>query len=125
MGTDPTGEWERLAMTTDDATWLVVVSGLIFVTWLPHLVFSYLRWRHPSRFPHTRFAPLRGLFVAVMLELGILRAMGAGFLALIPSIPWLDDIVLVLTAVLTLMVMSGGLLMAATWLVERNPWRRG
>lgn len=97
-----------------DALWLSIVAGLIFLVWLFHLYRAFRLWRRERS-----WRSFRNLFIAVMLQLGLFRIwLGATRLAA-PDDPILEAAHLVTSPLLSLLLLSGGFVVAFAWTQDR------
>jgi hypothetical protein len=93
-----------------DAFWLSVVTAVVFVTWTYHLYRSMdLWWRERG------YRALRGMFIAIMLQVGLLRIWIGASTRAFPEIPWLRLLQDMTAPVLTALLLSGGVLLFITW----------
>ena len=103
----------------EDALLLGIASIIVTLTWAYHWIRALRRWRHERSFPATRAA-----FVASMLMLSGLRIIVGSFVRAFPTVTWLSYVQLAVAPVLTLMLLSGGVLMIVLWTLEDRQRRR-
>lgn len=108
-------------MNPEDQLWIVGVSAVVFVTYLPNLILSYRRWRQERG-----YRAIRSLFHASMLALfglavltGSLRVAASGP---VPELEWILGPSTVIRIASLAVLLIGGLVSWATWIVEN---RRG
>lgn len=101
-----------------DDVWLTVVSAVVFVVYLDHLFHAGKLWRreHSAR-------AFRNLFIAVMLQVGLFRILIGVANRAWPSIQPLEVIRAVTSPILTLMLLSGGIVIAWSWRAQAK-WRK-
>ena len=94
----------------NDALWLGVVGLLVFSTYLYNLYRSTRMY-----FSERSLRAVRALFVSVMLQVGLARIVLGSFVRAYPDIRWLDFAQDVVAPVLTILLLSGGVVMMITW----------
>jgi hypothetical protein len=104
-----------MAVDADDALWLVAVTAVVFLSYLPHLFYSIQRWHQERSFRSTR-----GLFVALMLQLGMLRILIGVTDRAVPGQGAVGLLNTITAPVLTAFLLSGGVFLTATWIIERR-----
>lgn len=98
----------------EDAFWLTLVSAGVFLSYLPHLYFSTQRYRSEHS-----YRAFRGLFVAIMLQIGLLRIVLGAAARISPSTHTPVDVLSAITApVLSLFLLTGGIVLAFSWVSE-------
>ena len=108
-----------------DALWLGIVGVLVTLTWVyPWLrsVFRAASDEHPVR---PRYQNIRGAFLASMLMVGLVRIFVGSFVRAFPTVRWLELSQDALAPVLTLLLLSGGIVMTVLWILEDRDRRRG
>lgn len=107
-------------MNPDDAVWILAIGVAAGLSWLPHLVYSWRRYRRPEAFPNPKFAPFRALFVAIMIELAFLSAVASTIIRAWPGTEWLNGPSSVVRIITLALLLSGGLVLWAAWRLERR-----
>lgn len=97
-----------------DALWLSIASGLLFLVWADHLLHTIAQWRRERS-----LRSFRGLFIAVMLQVGLLRIWVGATTRAAPDDRILPILQAFVAPLLTLLLLSGGFVMAYTW--RRKP----
>lgn len=97
-------------MAPEDAIWLAVVSGLVFLIYLDHLRNSIAHYRK-ARTRRT----FGSLFIAVMLQVGLALILVSRLERAFPGHNSFDVIQSILSPVLTLLLLSGGFVLFWTW----------
>lgn len=97
-----------------DALWLSIASGLLFLVWLDHLWHAIGIWRSERS-----LRSFRNLFIAVMLQVGFLRIWLGATVRAAPDDPILPILQAFVAPLLTLLLLSGGFVVAVTW--RRKP----
>lgn len=103
----------------EDALLLGIASIVVTLTWSYHWIRALRRWRRERS-----YAQARAAFVATMLMLSGLRIIIGSFVRAFPSIKWLTYAQLGVAPVLTMMLLSGGVLMIVLWTLEDRQIRR-
>lgn len=97
-----------------DALWLSILSGLLFLVWADHL------WHAIGFYRKERsLRAFRNLFIAVMLQVGLLRIWIGATTRAAPTDPILPYLQAFTAPLLTLLLLSGGFVVAWTW--RRKP----
>jgi hypothetical protein len=97
-------------MVNEDSFWVVIVSALTFVTWLPNFVWQWRAWRS-ERTPRS----FRHFFIATMVQVGLLRIVLSASARAWPTLSAIQVVNLVTAPILTIMLLSGGLVAIYTW----------
>lgn len=95
---------------SSDALWLSIVAGLVFLVWGYHC-FRAVRLTINTR----SFRNFRNAFIAVMLQVGMFRIWIASAITLAPDEPWLNLMQQFTAPLLSLLLLSGGFVVAYTW----------
>lgn len=109
----------------EDALILGLVTIAVTLTWGYHWIRALRRWRRDRSYPTGRAA-----FVATMLILSGIRIIVGSFVRAFPGIGWLAIVQTAVAPLLTLMLLSGGVILFALWRLEdrqeraRHPHRR-
>ena len=93
-----------------DGLWAAVATGLTILTWIPNTVKSVGMWvdeRTPRAF--------RGMFLSVMIFVGLVRILIGSLNRAFPGNDAIEIINLATAPVLTLMLLSGGIVTWYTW----------
>lgn len=106
----------------EDALILGVVSIVVTLTWSYHWIRALQRWQHERSYTQARQS-----FVATMLILSGVRIIVGSFVRAFPTVHWLVVVQTAVAPILTLMLLTGGVVMIALWLLEDrqgHPMRR-
>lgn len=93
-----------------DGLWLSILSGLNFLVWTYHLYRAVQLWRSERR-----FRSFRNLFIAIMLQVGLLRIWLTATTRAAPNDQLLPLVNAFVAPLLTLLLLSGGFVVAWTW----------
>jgi hypothetical protein len=94
----------------NDAFWLGVVGLIVFISYLYNLHRSTQMY-----FNERSLRAVRALFVSVMLQIGLFRIMVGSFYRAYPDVWWLAFLQTVTAPILTVLLLSGGVVMMITW----------
>jgi len=98
-------------MTVDtDGLWLAFVSTVIYLVWVDHAHHAFRLWFHERT-----MRSFRNLFIAVMLQVGFLRIVIGSMVRATPENLMLERIQDITAPVLSLLILSGGFVVAYTW----------
>lgn len=97
-------------MTNEDGLWAAVATAVTMATWTPNTVKSIRLWRD-ERSPRS----FRGMFLSVMIFLGLVRILIGSLNRAFPANDAIDVVNLATAPVLTLLLLSGGLVTWYTW----------
>lgn len=97
-----------------DALWLSIVSGLMVLAWGDHLYHAGRLWA-----AERSLRSFRNLFIAVMLEFGMLRIWLGATVRAAPGEVVLARLQDITAPVLSLLILSGAIVIAYTW--HRRP----
>jgi hypothetical protein len=97
-----------------DALWFSILSGLLFLVWGDHLWHAFNAYRRERN-----LRSFRGLFIAVMLQVGLLRIWIGATVRAAPDDRILPLLNAMVAPLLTLLLLSGGFVVAWTW--RRKP----
>lgn len=95
----------------EDYGWIVAASLGTFTLWLPHLILSIRLWLH-ERKPRS----FRGAYIAVMLQIGLLRIVLSAATLTWPDVGWINFLNLLTAPVLTAALISGAFVALYSWL---------
>lgn len=101
-----------------DSLWLSVITAVVFLTYLDHLWHSIQRWRIDRS-----AAAFRGLFIAIMLQVGLFRVLVGIVQRAFPDVLWIEVVRITTAPILTVMLLSGGLVLSWSWRTKRE-WRK-
>lgn len=94
----------------EDALWLAAITAVVF------LIYGYHFYRAARLHVKERsMRSFRNLFIAIMLQLGFLRIFIGSLSRAMPTLPGLVGVQLVVAPLLTLMLLSGGVVLWWTW----------
>jgi hypothetical protein len=94
----------------DDATWLVIASAITFVSWLPNTLLSARLWLEERS-----ARAFRAVYVAFLLQVGLLRIVFSTAARNWPNNEWVQLVNNLTAPILTILLVSGGLVAWWTW----------
>ena len=100
-------------IVNNDALWLAIVGVLVLATYVYHLVRSALRTAADRS-----WIAARGTFVATLLVIGVTRIAVGSFVRAFPTVEWLGTVQDLIAPVLTLLLLSGGIVLGILWTLE-------
>ena len=108
----------------EDALWLAVVTLVVAVTWS----YDLLRAGHALAtltIPHARYTNARALFRSAVIMVGLTRIALGSFARAYPGVHWIQTAQDFLAPILTLFLLTGGIVMIVLWRFEDNARKQG
>ena len=106
-------------ISEEDALWLALLSGIVFLTYTYHLYRSAKLWRRERT-----YRSIRAFFIAVMLQLGLFRIALGAMLRAYPEATWLVTLNNFAAPILYVMLLSGGVLLGVAWILDDRAAKR-
>lgn len=102
---------------SSDGFWILTVGALVVLLWLPHAYYATRYWRRER----TALA-FRAFFIAVMLEVGLLRGVLAGAARLWPQVEVVQVANRALAPIIFLFLLTGAIIAYVTWRHAERRW---